>query len=153
MLKTKIQPSKSEDLIGFIGHLVNQAVSLLANGRAFEGLYKIEDFYRKKNGTRELLAKQKKGVLFCFVIRPAYLLLEGKRRARVLSCRLAHLPLRHGEDPWERLPQCWSIYFWLGIKIILLVKVETIFRLGVKSWFDIIGFSTNDAIWGLGFSL
>ena len=99
MLKTKIQPSKSEDLIGFIGHLVNQAVSLLANGRAFEGLYKIKDFYRKKNGTRELLAKQKKGVLFCFVIRPAYLLLEGKRRARVLSCRLAHLPLRHGEDP------------------------------------------------------
>ena len=37
------------------------------------------------------------------------------------------------------------------IKIILLVKAETAIRLGIKSRFGILSFSTGDAIWGLWF--
>ena len=44
------------------------------------------------------------------------------------------------QKTWDRL-----------IKIIFLVKVETAIRLGIKSRFGILGFSTSDAIWGLWF--
>ena len=104
---------------------------------------KMEGFYRKKDRVRELLAKEKKGLLLgqdIFWVR-------GEGMARVLSHTS---PLGDGEglvtdyligaDP--------KIPAWL-IKITFLGNVETVIRSGNKSRFGIMGFSTGDAICGL----
>ena len=41
---------------------MNGAASHLATRRGFQGVYKMEGFYRKKDGVRELWAKEKKGL-------------------------------------------------------------------------------------------
>lgn len=60
--------------------------------------------------------------------------------------------------PWGTEKSMWQITFlvaldpkipdWL-IKMIFLEEVEITIRLGIKSRFGIMGFSTSDAIWGL----
>lgn len=45
------------DLVGFIKRFMNQAASHLATRGRSDGLHKMEDFYRKKDGARELLIK------------------------------------------------------------------------------------------------
>ena len=52
--KNKIHLSKLEDLIGFIKQFMIQAESHLVSRRVLQGLYKVEDFYRKKGSEREL---------------------------------------------------------------------------------------------------
>ena len=69
VFKNKIQPSKCEDLIGFIKIFVNEEEYHLAS----RGLHKMEVFYRKKGGTREPLAKKER-VLF----RPGHLLCRDR---------------------------------------------------------------------------
>lgn len=47
------------DLVGFIKRFMNQAASHLATRGRSDGLHKMEDFYRKKDGARELLIKER----------------------------------------------------------------------------------------------
>ena len=60
MLTNQIPLSKFEDLIGFIKGFMNAAASHLATRRVLLGLHKMEGFYRKKGGARELLTKEKR---------------------------------------------------------------------------------------------
>ena len=59
---------------------MNGAASHLATRRGFQGLHKMEGFYRK-DGVRELLAKEKKGL---FLGQDS--LGEGEGMTRILSC-------------------------------------------------------------------
>lgn len=60
------------------------------------GLYKMDGFYRKKGGAKELLAKEKKS----FLGRSEHLLGGlGEETAKVLSYRLPLLPMGDREGP------------------------------------------------------
>lgn len=96
--ENKVQPSKCENLIGFFKQLMYRAAPYLATKGCSEGLYKKEDFYRKKRVAGESLAKKR--ILF----RPGLLLLGAKGKARFLSCRSPLLPVGSTEGPTDRLP-------------------------------------------------
>lgn len=91
LLRNQIQQSKSEDLLGFTHE--SAAVHLQLQGCS-EGFYKLQDFYRKKGGARELLAKEKKRLFLSWAI-----FLSG---GEFLSCRLPLLPL--GADGEHLVP-------------------------------------------------
>lgn len=116
LLRNQIQQSKSEDLLGFPHE--SAAVHLQLQGCS-EGFYKLQDFYRKKGGAKELLAKEKKGLFLSWAI------FSGG--GEFLSCRLPLLPMRDGEGPQDRSPYwCWTrkfqtsrliLHFWKKLKM------------------------------------
>lgn len=58
--QNKIQLGKFEDLIGFTKPFVNQQPPIWQLERHFQWSFLMEDFYKKKHGAVELLAKEKK---------------------------------------------------------------------------------------------
>ena len=55
-----------KDPVGFMKQFMNREVSCLGTKGYSKELYKMEGFYRKKDGARKLLSKEKKG-LFSFL--------------------------------------------------------------------------------------
>ena len=95
------------------------------------------------------ISKRKERITF----RTSCLLLgEGNGRG------LSHADYLFFCGAWRR--PLWQISFLVldqkipdwSIKMTFLVEVETAIRSGIKSRFDIMCFSTSDAIWGLWFS-
>lgn len=66
---------------------MNRAAVHLATEGTMQGIVHMEEFYRKKGGARELLAKGKKGF---FLGQDIFF---GKEKAKVLSYRSHLLPL------------------------------------------------------------
>lgn len=64
MIENKVQLSKFEDFIDFVGRFMSWAASHLAIRRGPKGLYKMEGFYREQGRARELLVKEKKGLFW-----------------------------------------------------------------------------------------
>ena len=60
--KTKFHRVNLKLLISFIQRFLNWAAPNLATKRHPKGLYKMEGYYRETGGTRELLAKERKGL-------------------------------------------------------------------------------------------
>ena len=65
LLRNQIQQSEFEDLLGFTHE--SAAIYLQLQGCS-EGFHKVQDFYRKKDGARELLAKEKEGLFLSWAI-------------------------------------------------------------------------------------
>lgn len=99
----------------------------------------MESFSRKKDGEKELSAKENKMFLGQDVFFWGAVL--GERKAKVSSRRWPLLPLED-EEADLKIPD------WL-IKTAFLVKVKTAIKSGIISRFGIMAFSINDAIWGL----
>ena len=103
-----------------------------------EELYKMEGFYRKNSGARELLSKEKKGLFL-----NQYIFSSGEERVEDfygVDCLLV-LPMKVGEGLCNitLLVLGQKISYWL-IKIMFLEEVETTIKLGIKCRFGIQGF-------------
>lgn len=116
-----------------------------------EGVEQIGRFMQKKDGARELSAKDTKGLflgqdIFCG---------RGSYKGFTYTLLPLFLEVRTGRNrygPLENHLICADQKFsgWL-IKVTFLVNTETTIRLGLKSRFGITGFSTRDTILGLWF--
>ena len=66
-----------------------------SNYKGLRGLYKMEGFYRKKSGAKELLTKEKK---VFFLDQNIFFWREGNNKG-FLSCRFTILSLGDGKGP------------------------------------------------------
>ena len=126
---------------------MNWAAFRLAAVRALPGILQRKNFIGQKSGARGLLAKKKGSFLGQDIF------FQGRGEKQGLyhwNCLffLWGMEWFHVTDYLTGADQKTSD--WL-IKILLLVKVETAIKLGIKSRFGILGVSTSDAIWGLWF--
>lgn len=111
LFRNQIQQSEREDPLGFTHD--SAAVCLQLQGCS-EGFRRVQDFYRKKDGARELLAKEKKGL---FLSRAIFL-----GGGEFLSCKLPLLPM--GADGEHLVSLDRKIPDWL-IEIKFLGEAET----------------------------
>lgn len=129
---------------------MNWAAFHLAAERALHGILQMEEFYRTEEWGQGVISKKKKKK-GSFLGQDIFFQGHGEKQGLYhWNCLffLWGMEWFHVTDYLTGADQKTSD--WL-IKILLLVKVETAIKLGIKSRFGILGFSTSDAIWGLWF--
>lgn len=115
MLKNKIQPSKFEDLIGCIDRFQNLAQSHVVNREVLWRFVQNRGSYRKRGGTRKLLAKEK---LACPAKGPiqqitSRVCLSGNSSLKFHSWEELKLQLSLGLQSWGQVTPPWACCFFL----------------------------------------